>query len=210
MKLVDRFFRGYFLLSLLLVASLAFARFSYRGGGVWEVVNPDGGILNLGTTGDTDIELATKQSSSPVGWTIDSSAGGKLVAKNGTEGIRVGSGLLRNIYTVTDNDAQDNTLTVAELVGGITVHTSTTGGGTVTTDTAANIIAGNSGVGALDTNGECYTHLYINDGDQTLTFAGGTNVTIADTGETIATNEAAILYVCRTSSSAVTVYIVGA
>lgn len=114
---------------------------------------------------------------------------------------------LRSI-TVTDNNAQDNTLTVAELVGGATLHTSVTGGGTVTTDTAANIIAGSSGAGVLTENGQCYTHFYINDGNQTLTFAGGTGVTISDTGNTILTNEAAVLLVCRTAATTVTVHLV--
>lgn len=110
--------------------------------------------------------------------------------------------------TVTNNDAQNNTLTVAELVGGITVHTSVTAGGTVTTDTAANIIAGSNGVGVLNENNQCYQHFYVNDGSQTLTFAGGTGVTVSDTGNTILINEAAILLVCRTSSTAVTVHLV--
>lgn len=120
------------------------------------------------------------------------------------------TGLLTKIITVTNNDAQNNTLSVAELVGGVTVHTSVTGGGTVTTDTAANIIAGSSDVGVLGTNGQCYMHWYINDGNQTLTFAGGEGVTISDTGQTLAANEAAVLLVCRASATTVTVYIVGA
>ena len=116
--------------------------------------------------------------------------------------------LLTHSLTVTDNDAQNNTLSVAELVGGITVHTSVTSGGTVTTDTAANIIAGSSGAGELTENNQCYQHYYINDGTQTLTFAGGTGVTISDTGNTILTNEAAVLLVCRATATTVTVHLV--
>lgn len=116
--------------------------------------------------------------------------------------------LTSRTYTTTNNDAQNNTLTVAELVGGITVHTSTSGGGTVTTDTAANIIAGSAGEGELTQDGQCYMHFYVNDGTQTLTFAGGDNVTVSDTGNTILTNEAAILLVCRASSTTVTVHLV--
>lgn len=130
-------------------------------------------------------------------------------AKQGTTAVLMGA-LPTRTLTVTDNDAQNNTLTVAELVGGITVHTSVTGGGTVTTDTASNIIAGSSGAGALTKNNQCYTHFYINDGSQTLTFAGGSGVTVSDTGQTVATNESAILLVCRASSTTVTVHILGA
>ena len=55
---------------------------------------------------------------------------------------------------------------------------------------------------------ESITSYYINDGDQTCTFAGGTGVTVADTGNTVLINEAAVLVWRRTSSTAVTLYIV--
>jgi len=138
--------------------------------------------------------------------TLTTTAGGHTITAGG---LLVSAGHIRNKLSVTNNDAQNNTLTVAELVGGITVHTSTTGGGTVTTDTAVNIIAGSGGVGALTADGQCYEHYYINDGDQTLTFAGGTGVTISDTGQTVGSDESALLLVCRASSTTVTVYIIG-
>ena len=120
----------------------------------------------------------------------------------------VNQGIIQTM-TVTDNDAQDNTLSIAEIVGGITVHTSVTGAGTVTTDTAANIIAGSGGT-KLTKDNDCITHFYVNDGTQTLTFAGGTGVTLSDAGQTVAANESAILLLCRTSSSAVKLHIFGA
>lgn len=116
-------------------------------------------------------------------------------------------GIIRT-HTVTDNDAQNNTLSIAEIVGGITVHTSVTGAGTVTTDTAVNIIAGSGGL-QLKKNNDCIIHYYVNDGTQTLTFAGGTDVTVSDTGQTMAANEAATLLFCRTSATEVTMHIVG-
>ena len=121
--------------------------------------------------------------------------------------VLVNQGIVRTM-TVTDNDAQNNTLSIAEIVGGITVHTSVTGGGTVTTDTAANIIAGSGGI-KLTKNSDCISHFYVNDGSQTLTFAGGSGVTVSDTGNTILTNESAMLVFCRTSSTAVTMHIIG-
>lgn len=122
-------------------------------------------------------------------------------------GLLVSTGRVREVLTPTDVDAQNNTLTVAQIVAGIVVHTSVTGGGTVTTDTAANIIAGASGVGALTADGQCITCYYVNDGSQTLTFAGGTSVTIADTGGTILTNQACTVIFRRASSTTVTCYV---
>lgn len=138
---------------------------------------------------------------------ITATAGGVTVTAGG---LLVTAGRIREVLTPTDVDTQNHTLTVANIVNGIVVHTTTTGGGTVTTDTAANIIAGSSGVGALTADGQSIICYYINDGDQTATFAGGTNVTVADTGQTVATNESAILLFRRTSATAVTLYIIGA
>ena len=134
---------------------------------------------------------------------------GDLVLPTGM-GLVITSGRVREILTPTDVDAQNNTLSVAQIVGGIVVHTSASGGGTVTTDTAENIIAGSSSVGALTTDGECITCYYINDGNQTLTFAGGTDVTISDTGQTSAQNTAVLLLFRRASSTTVVCYVLGA
>jgi len=96
------------------------------------------------------------------------------------------------------------TLAAADILAGINVHTSASSGGTVTSDTAANIIANVP----LGKDNESITSYYINDGDQTCTFTGGTGVTVADTGNTVLINEAAVLVWRRTSSTAVTLYIV--
>ena len=108
------------------------------------------------------------------------------------------------ILTVTNDDSQNMTLAAEDIKGGINVHTSATGGGTVTTDTAANIIA----KVPLTEDNQCITSYYINDGDQTATFAVATGTSIADTGNTVLTNEAAVLLWRRTSATAVTLYIV--
>ena len=107
--------------------------------------------------------------------------------------------------SVTDNDAQNNTLSAAEIKGGIVVHTSVTGGGTVTTDTAGNIVSGVP----LSADGDCVKVYYINDGDQDLTFAGGTGVTVADTGQLCLQDEGVILIFRRTGATAVTMYTMG-
>jgi len=122
----------------------------------------------------------------------------------GDAAVTTRSGRNTEILTVVDDDSQDMTLAAADILAGINVHTSATSGGTVTTDTAANIIANVP----LGKDNESITSYYINDGDQTATFAGGTGVTVADTGNTVLTNEAAVLVWRRTSATAVTLYIV--
>ena len=116
--------------------------------------------------------------------------------------VIIGSNRLTETLTNTDVDAQNNTLTAAQILGGIVTHTSVTGGGDVTLDTAANIISGCN----LTEDNEAIKCYYINDGNQTLTLAVASGTTIADTGNTILTNEAAILLIVRTSSTAVKVY----
>ena len=108
------------------------------------------------------------------------------------------------ILTVTDDDSQDMTLAAEDIKKGINVHTSATGGGTVTVDTAANIISKIP----LTEDGQSIVSYYINDGDQTATFAVATGTTIADVGNTVLTNEAAVLLWRRTSATAVVLYVV--
>jgi hypothetical protein len=87
-------------------------------------------------------------------------------------------GRMMQKMTHADADAQNHTLTAAQIKDGILVHTSTGGGGTLTTPTAAQIIAGDSGTGALEKNGDCIIMYYINDGTQTVTVTAGANVTV--------------------------------
>jgi hypothetical protein len=124
----------------------------------------------------------------------------------GTPVATIGSLRLHEYLTITDVDAQDNTLSAAQIAGGIVVHTSVTAGGTVTLDTAANIIAAFPGIGVGDSV-KCY---YINDGTEILTLAPATGTTIFDAGQTIAANEAAVLLILVTSSTTVTIFSIGA
>lgn len=133
---------------------------------------------------------------------ITATAGG-LIATAG--GLLVTAGRIREVMAATDVDAQNHTLTAANIFAGIVVHTSVTGAGTVTTDTAVNIVAG-----GLTADGQCILCYYINDGDQTVTFAGGEGVTAADVGQTVAENESAILLFRRASATTVTMYHFGA
>jgi len=122
--------------------------------------------------------------------------------------LLVDSDRLTEILSVTDVNAQShNPLSAAEIKGGIVVHTSATGGGTVTLDTAANIIAGVP----LTENGQVVKCYYINDGEEDLTFAqdSGATTTISDTGQLCLADEGVLLLVRRVSASAVKVYILG-
>lgn len=125
-------------------------------------------------------------------------------SSNSFSGNQTIDGRVIETLTTADVDAQDHTLTAAQIFGGVVVHTSETGGGTVTTDTAVAIVAA-----GLAANGEAIKCYYINDGDQTLTFAGGTDVTVSDTGQTIAANESAVLLFVRTSATEVTLHLIG-
>lgn len=126
---------------------------------------------------------------------------GTLVFTVAPEGVR-------EYKTVSNIDTQDGTLTAAYLATGIIVHTSTVGGGTLTFDTAANIIAAFPGLAT----GEAVKCWLINDGTQldTLAADGGATVTLADVDQTIDANESCLLLIHKTGAATVTVYTVGA
>ena len=137
------------------------------------------------------------------------SAGSNVVVENslsvgGEQRIR---GRQTQKFTHADADAQNHTLTVAQIKDGILVHTSVTGAGTLTTPSAAAIIAGSSGVGALEQNGDCVIMYYLNDGDQTVTVTAGSNVTVFGDPD-VATLTGATLIFRRHSSTTVRCFVV--
>lgn len=118
-------------------------------------------------------------------------AGGAFVHAIDAGGYEVG-----HCGTQVDVDAQNATLPAATLLAGLLVHTSTTGGGTLTVDTAAN----------LDDAfpewqiGEIRSCYYVNDGNQTVTLTGATGTTrIAAT--TIAALQGARICFKKTAAS---------
>ena len=134
---------------------------------------------------------------------------GVLTFRNKATGVKIfaiGPERVREYLTAADLDAQSGTLTAAQIVGGILVHTSVTAGGTLTTDTATAIIAAFPGLEV----GDSVMCRVINDGTQVVTVAGGTDVTIADAGQTIGADEAALLIFRMTAATTMTCYIVGA
>ena len=119
------------------------------------------------------------------------------------------TGRVREILTNTDLDTQNGDMLVAAIAGGIFTHTTVTAGGTVTTDTATNIVAGSGSFPGLTADGQAVTVYYINDGAFTATFAGGTGVTFSDTGNTVLINESALVVFVRASATTVTAHIIG-
>lgn len=110
------------------------------------------------------------------------------------------------VATPVDLDAQSGTLSAANMRSGILVHTSVTGAGTITFDTGANIDAEFPGLAVGDT----ITVRYINDGTQVVTPTAATGVTVADTGQTIAADEACVFMFRKTGVATYTVYTIGA
>lgn len=189
-----------------------------RRGWMWDAHN---GTLEAYVDGTEALTLndASPYVTVPNGLTVTAggltvTAGGATVtagtvALNNTGGLYVAGPFMPKL-TVTDVNAQNNSFTVAQAVAGIVLHTSATGGGTVTLDTAAHFIAGSSGVGALTNTGQSLVCYYVNDGDQTLTFADNADgkATVADTGNTIATNTAATVLIVKTAADSVKCYII--
>lgn len=139
----------------------------------------------------------------------------RLMAPNVTGGriemagpFSVGNKPFQNSGLTNLTTAGNETYTAAHLMSRIITRDPNGGGRTDTTDTAANILAAFPALA----DGDMFEVILINTADaaEAITLAGGTNVTISNVGQTIAQNEAAILIFRRTSSTALTLYIVGA
>ena len=105
---------------------------------------------------------------------------------------------------LTNEDAQNATITAAEFATGLILHTSATGAGAVTLDTAANLIAG-LGLTADNMSARCY---YVNDGNQDVTLnEAATGVTYLN-NPTVAAEPGVTMVVRRTGAAAVSVFYV--
>jgi len=103
--------------------------------------------------------------------------------------------------TRVDADEQNTTLTVAIFASGLLVHTSTTGGGTLTLDTGANFDTAFPDWQIGETR-ECY---YQNDGNQTVTLTGATG-TVRVSAQTIATLQGRRIVVLKQAATDYTVW----
>lgn len=121
-----------------------------------------------------------------------------------SDGVVVGgfgsTGPILNVTRV-DVDSQNATLPASTLTSGLLVHTSVTGGGTLTVETGAN----------LDTAfpdwqvGEVRSCLYLNDGNQTVTLTGATGTTRLS-AQTIATLQGRMIRFLKTAAQTYSVW----
>lgn len=98
--------------------------------------------------------------------------------------------------TQVDVDSQHATLAAATLKSGLLVHTSTTGAGNLTVDTATNLDAAFPEWQVGETM-DCH---YVNDGNQTVTLTGATGVTRVS-AQTIATLQGRRIVFLKTAAS---------
>lgn len=135
----------------------------------------------------------------PVANVVSNWVAGKLFFRKKSDGsilFSIGVNGIGRGLTRVDVDAQNATLPAATLASGLLVHTSVTGAGTLTVDTATN----------LDTAfpewqvGETMECHYVNDGNQTVTLTGATGVT-AVSAQTIATLQGRLIVFLKTAAS---------
>jgi hypothetical protein len=103
--------------------------------------------------------------------------------------------------TRVDIDTQNAALSAATLLSGFLVHTSVTGGGTLTVDTGANLDAAFPEWQI----GEVYSCFYLNDGTQTVTLTGATGTT-ALSAQTIATLQGRMIRFLKTAAATYSVW----
>lgn len=100
--------------------------------------------------------------------------------------------------TITDIDAQNATPTIAQILGGVIVHTSVTGAGTATVPTGTAMSAGISGVAV----GSTIHWLYYNDGSQTVTITAATDHTLVGGTAAVTTGKhMEIISVCTAANT---------
>lgn len=131
-----------------------------------------------------------------------------VVASGGKINIESGGHLHENRSVANITTVGAGTYTAAQIAGGIITRDPAGAARTDTTDTAVALIS----TLALANDGDTFVCYLINTADaaEVITIAGGTDVTIANAGQTIAQNESVELLFRRTSATAVTVYVLGA
>lgn len=138
--------------------------------------------------------------------TIDAKGSGNMVLNGTATGFVVMNRGAQKTFvmgnTSTAIATQNGTPTAAQLLGGIIVHTSATGAGTLTVDTGTNLDTAITGV----TTGDTFTTLYANIGNQTVTITANTGVTLFGTAA-VPTLKNAVLTFTRTGSATWKCYI---
>lgn len=160
-----------------------------------------GGIAATGNISGVDIS-ATGVLSTTDSFSVSNDS---TLGVDNNDKVEINGKLVKGSITQTDVDTQDHTLTAAQFLTGIVVHTTVTADGSVTFDTGANLCS----TLELEADNEVATCLYINDGAFNATLNGGapTGVTYVN-NPTIAAGSAATLVVRRTAADTVSVYII--
>ncbi len=148
------------------------------------------------------VALSVVSSGTNEALSIDAKGSGAInIGTTSTGFIYLGKGSVSTpIYSgaVTSIATQNGTPTIAQLLGGIISHASTTGAGTLTTPTGAAMSTGIPGVAT----GSNFRVMYANTGDQTVTItAGATGMTIVGTAAVPAGKNAEILFACTGSNT---------
>ena len=164
-----------------------------------------GALLKSNASG-LGFAISVQSSSGTEPLTVDSKGTGILNLNGTATGIVVmGRGALKTFVqgnTATAIGTQNGTPSAAQLIGGLIVHTSTTGSGTLTVDTGTNIDAQVSGAAVGDT----FTCVYANIGNQTVTITANTDVTLKGTAA-VPTLKNALLTFNRTGAHVWVCYI---
>lgn len=142
---------------------------------------------------------------------ISITAGGLTVTAGGLQ-VRGGTGdaFVQEFALADDTTAGNLTYTAAQLSSGVFTRDPNGSARTDVFADATDLIA--AAALNLSVDGDTAICYFINtaNGAETITMSGGTGITFANVGQTIAQDEAVIIVMRRTSSTAVTVYLIGA
>ena len=154
------------------------------------------GILVKSNATGLGVALTTQSSATDDGLIINAKGAGYVGIGNTSTGIVIMSrGAQKTIVTGQTSTAigtQNGTPSAAQLLGGLIVHTSVTGAGTLTVDTGTNITAAITG----STVGDTFTCTYANIGNQTVTITANTDVTLKGTAAVPTLKNAILTFTC--------------
>lgn len=159
------------------------------------------GLKVTGAIAAGTVALASISSGAAAGLSLDAKGTGQVSVGGTSTGLVIlgaGGDDVPIISTTTTNlAAQSGTAAIAELLGGIYTHASTTGAGTLTTPTGTQMSAGIAGI----STGYTFTTVYYNSGNQTVTItAGASGMTILGTAA-VPTLKCAILTFVNTAAN---------
>lgn len=132
----------------------------------------------------------------------------KTLSLNG-QSVNLGSIPVETYVSAVEATAGAVTYTAAQMASGLLLRDPNGASRSDTTPTAALLLAG---IPALKNDGDTVKCYLVNTADaaEVITLLAGVGVTILNIGQTLAQNEAALILIRRTSSTTVTMYLIGA